>query len=147
MSQNVIRKARISDLPVIKALYSHLTTDTENVDRDFPAILKDSHSICLILEKETPIGMITCYTRTSLSSGRKMVIDEIIIDENYQGKGYGRTLMEHCIATARNMNLDCIELTCALTREDLHAFYESFGFEHTMRLYHLYLGEQNESEC
>lgn len=142
-----IRKANQNDLPIIKTLYSQLTSDIANVPTDFRAILKDPNAICLILEKETPIGMVTCYIRTSLSSGKKMVIDEIIIDINYQGRGYGRHLMEHCITMARTMKLDCVELTCALTRPDLHKFYESMGFEHTMRLYHLYLGdEQNESE-
>lgn len=142
-----IRKAGSDDLPIIKTLYSQLTADTANVPTDFPAILKDPNAICLILEKETPIGMVTCYIRTSLSSGKKMVIDEIIIDKNYQGRGYGRHLTEHCITVAKTMKLDCVELTCSLTRPDLHKFYESMGFEHTMRLYHLYLGdEQNGSE-
>ena len=159
----VIRRATSDDLPIIKPLYSQLTSDTANVEKDFPTILNNSNSICLIIEKEKenigknesenrkekgiPIGMAVCYVRTSLSSGRKMVIDEIIIDAPYQGRGYGRALMEHCITMAKNMGLDCIELACALTRTDLHTFYEGLGFAHTMRWYHLFLGdEQNESE-
>lgn len=147
IDRTTIRKANLTDLPIIKTLYSQLTADTANVPTDFPTILKDPNAICLILEKETPIGMVTCYIRTSLSSGKKMVIDEIIIDEPHQGKGYGRQLMEHCITMAKTMKLDCVELTCSLTRQDLHTFYENMGFEHTMRLYHLYLGDvHNEPE-
>ncbi len=158
----VIRRATSDDLPTIKQLYNQLTSDTANVEKDFPIILNDSNSICLILEKEkentgknesenrkekgVAIGMAICYGRTSLSSGRKMLIDEIIIDTPYQGRGYGRALIQHCITMAKNMGLECIELACALTRTDLHTFYEGLGFEHTMRWYHLFLGdEQNES--
>lgn len=142
VSKITVRKAKPEDLSIIKALYSQLTSDCANVDEDFCAILKDPNSICLILEEELPVGMVICYIRTSLSSGRKMVIDEIIIDKDYRSKGYGRALMEHCITTAKDMRLDCVELACSLTREDLHAFYESMQFEHTMRLYHLFLGDE-----
>lgn len=148
MSQNqtgkiTIRKATLDDLLAIKTLYSQLTSDTTNVDRDFPEILKDPNSVCWILEERQPIGMVTCSIRTSLSSGRKMLIDELIIDTNCRGKKYGHKLMEHCITFAKERKLDCIELTCSLTRTDLHTFYESMGFEHTMRLYHLFLGDTN----
>ncbi len=136
-----IRKATPEDIAIIKTLYSQLTSDLTNIDRDFPEILKDPNSVCWILEEKQPIGMVTCSIRISLSSGRKMMIDELIIDTNYRGKGYGRTLMEHCITFAREKKLDCIELTCSLTKTDLHTFYESMGFEHTMRLYHLFLGD------
>ena len=146
MNQNfsgfAIRKAALDDLAIIKDLYSQLTSDTANVEKDFPTILKDPNSLCLILEKETPIGMVICSIRTSLSSGKKMVIDEIIIDEPFRGKGYGHILMEHCITVAKAMNVDCVELTCSLTNPELHSFYEGMGFEHTMRLYHLYVGDE-----
>jgi ribosomal protein S18 acetylase RimI-like enzyme len=71
-----------------------------------------------------------------------MVIDEIIIDSQYRGKGYGQILMEHCITTAKKMKVDCVELACSLTRPDLHTFYEQAGFEHVMRLYQYYLGNE-----
>jgi GNAT superfamily N-acetyltransferase len=150
MNQNsigkiTVRKAGRDDCSLVKTLYSQLTQDIENVDKDFCAILDDPNAVCLILEDETPIGMVTCYIRTSLSSGKKMVIDEIIIDTPYRGKGYGRALMEYCITMAKDMGVECVELTCSLTRQNLHRFYESMRFEHTMRLYHLFLGdEQNK---
>lgn len=139
-----IRKARLDDLSTIKTLYNQLTTDSENVEKDFPIILNDSNSVCFILGEPT-IGMAMCYVRTSLSSGKKMVIDEIIVDNQYRGRGYGHALTEHCIATAKKMDVDCVELACSLTRPDLHTFYENMGFEHVMRLYQRYLGNEKES--
>ena len=137
-----VRKARPDDLQHVKDLYSRLTPDIAKVDRDFCRLLKDVNSMCLILEEGIPIGMITFFVRTSLSSGKKMVIDEIIVDINYRNKGYGRALMEYVISMAKDMNLDCVELACSETRQALHTFYEGMHFEHTMRLYHLYLGDE-----
>ena len=42
------------------------------------------------------------------------------------------------------MNADCVELACSLKRPDLHTFYEQLGFEHVMRLYQCYLGNEKE---
>lgn len=57
-----IRKARLDDLSTIKTLYNQLTTDSANVEKDFPIILNDPNSLCFILE-EPPIGMAMCYVR------------------------------------------------------------------------------------
>lgn len=138
-----IRNAVASDFSIIKSLYGQLAPDVSNVDRDFPAILSDANSICLVLEEQDqPVGMVICYVRSSLSSGKMMIIDEIVINHNHRGRGYGRMLMEHCINLAKARGLDCIELTCSLAKPELHRFYEGMGFKHRMRLYSLFLGDE-----
>jgi ribosomal protein S18 acetylase RimI-like enzyme len=138
-----IRSAAEIDLSVVKTLYGQLTPDLSNVDRDFPAIVRDPNSICLLVEvRNQPIGMVICYVRTSLSSGTKMIIDDIVIDRNCRGQGYGRSVIKHCVGLAKARSLDCIELACSLSKPELHRFYEGVGFKHRMRFYSLFLEDE-----
>ncbi len=142
-----IRDAAAGDLAAIKALYGQLAPHVANVDRDLPAVLNDPNAICLILEREgRAAGMVLGYVRTSLSSGKKLVIDELVVDHDQRGRGYGRALLEHCIKTARERGLDNVELACSLSDTELHRFYTSMGFEHCMRLYSLFLGEEGSDQ-
>ncbi len=138
-----IRSAAESDLAVVKTLYGQLAPDLSNVDRDFPAVVRDPNSICLLVEAQNQsIGVVICYVRTSLSSGKKMIIDDIVIDRNYRGKGFGRSAIEHCISLAKARSLDCIELACSRSEPELHSFYERIGFKHRMRFYSLFLEDK-----
>ena len=132
----------INDLAIIKLLYSEIISnvDFDELDNDFLNIINNPNSICLILElEEKPIGMIMCYIRTSISSGKKMIIDEVAVNHNYQGCGYGLKLMKNAIKLAKVKKLDTIELACSFTKSNLHEFYEKLGFKHRMRLYSLTL--------
>ncbi len=138
-----IRNAAVRDLSIVKALYQQLAPEVSHLDRDFSALLSDPNALCLILEERArPIGTVICYVRPSLSSGRKMVIDDIVIDADHRGRGYGRALMRHCISLAKGQGLDCVELSCSLTKPELHRFYEDLGFRYRMRHYSLFLESQ-----
>ena len=135
-----IRRASQADTTAIKALYRQLSPDDSNLDRDIPAILSHPDYLCLIMETGgRAIGMgITCI-RTTLSNGRHMVLDELIIDREFRRRGCGRRLVEHCIDLARAEGLDSVEVACSLQKTQLHRFYESAGFKHRFRLYSLLL--------
>ena len=125
---------------MVKRLYRQLTKDLEQFELNFNNILRNPNSVCLILEYQSkPLGMIFSYIRTSLSSGKKMIIDELIIDKAHQKQGYGRLLLKHCIKLATKQGLECVELACSLTKPGLHNFYEKEGFAHRMKLYSLLL--------
>jgi len=136
-----IRGARKDDADSVRGLYSQLSADVSNVDRDFQALLADPRAMCLILEKEEKsVGMIIAYVRPTLSSGRKMVIDELVIDRDLRGQRLGSFLLDHCISAAKAQALDSVEVCCSLTKPELHNYYERAGFKHRMRLYSLFLG-------
>jgi len=138
-----IRMAAAKDIAIAKVLYGQLAPDVSNVDRDFPTIVRDPNCICLLVETQSrPIGMAMCYVRTSLSSGKKMIIDDIVIDYSYRGRGIGSSVVEHCLRLAREQSLDCVELACSLSKSELHRFYEKIGFKHRMRYYSLFLEEE-----
>jgi len=137
-----IRNAIPCDIHVVMGLYAQLSSDVSNVPKDFAAIVSDENAVCLIAESEgRAIGMALCYVRTSLSSGRKMVIDDIVVDVSHRRAGIGRQIVEHCICMAADRDLDSVELSCSLSKPELHRFYESLGFRHRMRFYSLLVGE------
>ena len=137
-SEATIRNARVQDIGAIKRLYQQLSSEVSNVDEDFPLLTADPNARCLILEiRDKPIGMIICYIRPSLSSGKKMVVEDLVIDSHYRRRGFGSLLMHHCIDMARQEDLDAVELACSLSKPDLHQFYERLGLKHRMRHYSL----------
>ena len=134
----IIRNAQVNDIGTIKEFYAQLSPDVSNVEEDILYLMDDSNARCLIIEKENkPVGMVICYVRPSLSSGKKMVIDDLVIDHQYRRQGLGSFLMRHCFEMAEAEDLDCVELACSLKRDDLHRFYEKMGLKHRMRLYSL----------
>jgi N-acetylglutamate synthase-like GNAT family acetyltransferase len=137
-SEAIIRNARAQDIGAIKRLYQQLSSDVSNVDEDFPLLTADPNARCLILEiRNKPIGMVICYIRPSLSSGKKMVVEDLVVESQYRRRGFGSLLMHHCVDVAKQEDLDSVELACSLSRLDLHQFYERLGLKHRMRLYSL----------
>ena len=136
-----IRYADLDDLHAVVDLYAQLSSDVSNVPQDHLAIVRDENSICLIAELDSqPVAMALCYVRTSLSSGRKMVIDDVVVDASHQGAGIGRQMVERCISLAAAREIDSVELSCSLSKPGLHRFYEGLGFQHRMRFYSLLVG-------
>ena len=135
-----VRNAINTDLPGIKELYSQLAPDISNLERDVPIILSDPIVKCMLLyHEQSLIGMVISSVRTMLSCGRKMVIEELVIDNSHRGRGLGSMFVQNCLNYAKALSLDCVELACSLEKPELHKFYEKAGFTHRMRLYSLFL--------
>jgi hypothetical protein len=85
-----IRTGTIEDLFYVKALYGQLSNDISNIERDYRRIVEDPNSDCLILQNESgPGGMVIFHFTMSLSLGKSMEIDEIMIDERHRDEGFG----------------------------------------------------------
>lgn len=136
-----IRDARPGDLKLVKRLYRQISSDVSNVDENYPKILEDSNTTFLILEVDSrPIGFVNYSVHISVSSGKHIIIDDLVVDDNHRRQGqHGGELMKHCIMAAKKEGCDCIQLCCSNTKSDLHRFYESLGFIHRMRMYSLIL--------
>lgn len=60
------------------------------------------------------------------SCGNAGHIEDVVIHRDYQGKGYGRLLIEQLLTCAKDMGCYKVILDC---REHVEAFYEKMGFE------------------
>ncbi len=55
-------------------------------------------------------------------------IGYVCVDSRYQGKGFGREMMEYAISYAKDNNVARLELTSGNQREVAHKLYLSLGF-------------------
>ena len=79
-----IRAVTVKDLPLVKALYNQLTTDSENVEKDLPIILEDPNSLCFILGESH--GMAMCYVRHCLA-GKSWLLMKSLLTASIGAKG------------------------------------------------------------
>jgi GNAT superfamily N-acetyltransferase len=134
------RPITTADGPTGLRLYAPISSDCGNIVADLPAVLAAADAVNVLLEiNGQPAGMVLGQVRTSLSSGRHFVVDDLVVDSPSRRRGLGRALMEHVIAFARSIRCNLVELNCSQTKLDAHAFYESLGFRHRVRHYSLSL--------
>ena len=79
---------------------------------------------CFCLEwKGAVVGFVLCSTL-----GRfRAVVEELALHPIYQGRGWGRLLMEHCLDVFRQKGLPSVDLLANLA-SPAHAFYRRMGF-------------------
>ena len=74
------------------------------------------------------VGMATLIVVTKMSS-RLGLIEDVVVDEQFRGKGIARELMERLIALAKVGHLSYLDLTSHSSRVAAHALYKKLGFE------------------
>ncbi len=83
---------------------------------------------------EKVIGFGSLHLSRKIRGGIIGFIEEIIVLENYRGRGIGKLIMQELIDNARNENCYKLVLEC---REEKKSFYEKLGFDcsgHSMSL-------------
>ena len=70
---------------------------------------------------------------------RKLDVDQLVILENYRGKGLGKKLMEEAKKIAKENNCDRIELNCWLFNENAISMYEHIGYNRQRFIYEMKL--------
>lgn len=81
----------------------------------------------LILEEKGKIIGYACF-QYKIRATKSLWIDEIIIDSNYRGKGYGKALLEEIRKLAEENGCMRIELNCWSFNKSALKFYESAGY-------------------
>ena len=147
MSHILIREATKSDLPAIGKLLEDLTNamdDTEGIDigiaiKTCEHLLNDASSYLLVAAMEgTPVGFINFTIRqTILHRSPSALIDELVVAEEYQGKGVGKQLVLAAIEKCRQ--LGCCEVEVSTEKINLKArnFYKRYGFEERGMLFEM----------
>lgn len=62
-------------------------------------------------------------------------IDELVVDNDYRGRGIGTLLLDQLIALAHQKGCRRVELDSAFHRKQAHQFYEQRGFENRAFLF------------
>ena len=56
-------------------------------------------------------------------------ISSIVVDEDHQGRGYGKAMMDHAISLAREKGCTGAFLVSGNSRKPAHRFYSIYGYE------------------
>ena len=84
-----------------------------------------------IYDDETPIGMVLYHDETSLNA---YIFSEIFIDEQFQGKGYGRAATKLVLDNMKKDGKYNKVILCYIEGNDAaKKLYEGFGFVETSR--------------
>ena len=99
------------------------------------SLINDKASIFIVLEIENKIiGFLYAYEETKgglpFHKKRKyIVIDNIVVDEEYQNKGYGKKLLDYIIKYTKDEKYSDIELYVYCFNKKAIKLYEEYGFE------------------
>jgi len=141
----LVRKARRTDLPVIRELLVELVNgmdDTECIDmrithQAWGRLLKDARSHFLVATTQgIPIGFIHFTTRqTVLHRNPSAMIDELVVTKEYQGKGIGKQLVLATIERCKQLGCCEVEVSTEKTNVKARRFYKKCGFDKTEVLF------------
>lgn len=92
------------------------------------AIVQSANSHLFVAEVEgTVAGMLTLCDYLA-PTGRKMWIEDVVVDEAMRGRSIGRLLVDSAIGYARTIGTGTLMLTSRPSREAANALYRSCGF-------------------
>lgn len=97
----------------------------------FKDALENPGLITLLIIEETgiPIGFANLMTVFSVwSHGKALILDDLFIQKEHQGKGYGREVMLHVEQYAKNCGYKRLQFQSEPTNPGAKKFYEALGF-------------------
>lgn len=138
--QPLIRAYTIQDLQDVLGLLHQLDefTDSETTIEDdrleelfaemaaAPAFY--TNLVCEIEGRAAGFLSIIFY-RTPFHTGGTALINELIVDQDYRGRGLGQALIAHAIALARTRGMDEIEVGTEKSNLAAQKFYKKAGFD------------------
>lgn len=78
---------------------------------------------------DTPVGFIQYYPNLDDNKPHEIFIDQLIIDLNYQGKGYGTKATELAISKIKSLKgFNAISICYVEGHDVMKRFFERFGF-------------------
>jgi ribosomal protein S18 acetylase RimI-like enzyme len=141
---SLVRRAEPRDADVVVELVAGLgrvADDTEAQRAVFLDHLAFDDAAVFVAEDEGAVAGVACLSirpRLNLAQPEAW-LSELYVDPAHRRRGLARALVDACVAEARRRRCRRVVLEAAHPRADGHAFYESFGFEHTGRRYELVL--------
>lgn len=128
MDQFQFRPLKQGDCEQVLSLFSQLTSNV-SAEIDFDAMIADPKCHCVVLQDENSIAGFGALVRYTVpTKGEVGRLEDIIIDEKYRGKGFGKKLIQELIAIANEENISKMYLTSNPQRLAARKLYESFGF-------------------
>lgn len=97
----------------------------------------DRLNTIVILEDESIVGYLSYKIKEKHT--KKLDVDQLVILEQYRGKGLGKKLMDEAKKIAVDNGCDRIELNCWMFNENALAMYEHIGYNRQRIIYEMKL--------
>ena len=97
----------------------------------------DRLNTIVILEDESIVGYLSYKIKEKHT--KKLDVDQLVIFEQYRGKGLGKKLMDEAKKIAIDNDCDRIELNCWMFNENALAMYEHIGYNRQRIIYEMEL--------
>ena len=95
----------------------------------------DRLNTIVILEDESIVGYLSYKIKEKHT--KKLDVDQLVILEQYRGKGLGKKLMDEAKKIAIDNGCDRIELNCWMFNENALAMYEHIGYNRQRIIYEM----------
>ena len=100
----------------------------------FEMILDDPNAYAFIVEDPQPAGYLVCRVMHSegnpfMNARSFLYIDQISVEPEFQGKGFGKSLLARAAQLAEEENLSSISLDSWAFNQEAHAFFQSQDYE------------------
>ncbi len=148
-----LRHAEPKDIPRILELYDELSITMSNVEagkdpgaEEYARVLDQidrapEHQLLVVDDGTCVVGTLVLLIVPNLSHRASpwVLLENLMVDEGFRGKGLGRMLIDHAISKARDARCYKIVLMSDTRREDAHRFYRHMGFEASAYGFRMYL--------
>jgi phosphoglycolate phosphatase len=131
-----VERITVNDLPQLAELYDQLVKEKTNRDRTKEIFIEmnkrdDYYLLGAKTEKNLLIGSIMgILCMDLLKQGNPfMVMENLIVDSKWQGKGAGKLLLAEIETIARKQNCIFIQFCSSSYRKEAHRFYEACGYD------------------
>lgn len=117
-------------LEAINRLIAQLSTSSHTfTEAELNSLIASPQSHLYALEyDEKIIGMVTlCIYQCP--TGRKAWIEDVVVDQNHRGKGYGKLMVRKAMEECQNRGNVTLMLTSRPARIVANQLYQSLGFE------------------
>jgi len=121
-----LKKKLLYDLEEVKKLISQLDSSAKFDESSLYRAIVNGY-ISKIFKKGKLIGMGWIFPRQTLLR-HQAVVEDMIVNEKYRGKGLGEKILLDLISWAKEMGVEVIELTTNPKRIAANSLYKKVGF-------------------
>ena len=125
-----IRELNLKELLMVYEVVSQLRTSLSY--DEFEDLIYEMRSMEYkmfgIMERDRLVTYAGVAIQTNLYDKRHLFVFDLVTDEAYRGKGYGKMMLEYLHDYAKMGMCKSIVLSSGFARSDAHLFYEKNGF-------------------
>ncbi len=114
----------------INNLLSQLSDSVHTItEEELNTLLSSSQSHLYVLESDGQFIGMTTLCLYQCPTGWKAWIEDVVVDQNHRGKGYGKLMVRKAMEECKNRGNVTLMLTSRPSRIVANQLYQSLGFE------------------